>query len=335
MSIQKSLVSFSNACLDQASFALNVCSTQAASVITGLNKIRNNPSDYQRVTQLIASAILLHNERHGGALLSKFAVTLLHTSTIHNFLSFIKLPSVYFYGLRIHRIDVPELSDNLFNAPLESGHTSVANKDQVIRNVLNTHLKKMATQDLGYRNKDELKKVLDTQLVKAGVYLDLTHVEIPLRRITITDRLEQACFVFVDIGCIPLYLQAWDLDPKEAAHKLLNFVGFSDLSNKLGQIQIFKRVSGEALIVGACFTGFFLKTCQTVHELRNSNNLSANKTTSLRCDFFSQAADTILYLFLLTVKSKKLVLTCMCITKAIGLISSICKPEPDFSEEVG
>jgi hypothetical protein len=136
----------------------------------------------------------------------------------------------------------------------------------IVRGCLQAQLEKMAANNDAYRNVEEFKQVLQKRLQKvnsedfnfSNVRLD--DVKIFLRHTPLIEKLTNFVWTLVDIGCVGLYSQGWNLiDTAKWAERMGQYPGFQWVKNQ----------TLDTWVVGLVCAGFALKLLEASRKLQD------------------------------------------------------------------
>lgn len=281
-----------------------------ANKLNVLKNARNNTDVFQKTCQVAFAAIQFTNWYKDTNYLSKFTFVL-STVNMHDFYLIFKEPRQYFFPVTADSIDASAVLNDLvakMTQQLPVGTPEAAIRTFAQRQ-LRLQLEVMASNQDAYRSVDEFKEVLQSRIrtavdfrettedgaveiynVAAITLVDLT---VPVVPTSLIERITNKNWLFVDIGCVALYFQGWNLLDTE---KLANSVGKCQvLGWTLNQNRAYNWAvaqSLEAWVRGAVCTGYALKLYQASRHLL-TEQLTEDAKTRERWDVITSTFELI------------------------------------------
>ena len=243
--------------------------------------------------------LVIEHNPHKSASLSRLAFVL-STANMTDFYRILETPRRWFFPINVSSVDENKTLDSLTEVLCQHYGVAFQRNNGVIVNVgdpnlvtiarycLETHLEDMADKKIAYCNTDELKGVLQKHILMWGggtiqidnngkvikpgavnpivaanypvVGLNLNALKVHLRHTPLLERVTNVLWNIVDVGCIGLYLQGWNLiDTAKWAERIGKYEAFTWV--KKHELETYVRV----FVCGA----FLAKLVEAARKLRN------------------------------------------------------------------
>ncbi len=265
---------FVNYCVDKGANFLDGCKREIKDGLKTAREARNNTDVFQKTCQVAFATIQFTNWYKDSNSLSKFSFVL-STANMHDFYLIFKEPRQYFFPITADSINAPAVLNDLVAklTPQLPGASAEAIRT-FAQSQLEAQLKAMASNQDAYRSVEEFKAVLQARIRSAEfaahnvAAVSLTDLEVAVVSKSLIERITSMNWIFVDIGCVGLYFQGWNLLDTE---KLANSVGQCKVFGwSLNQSRAFNwsvAQSLEAWVRGAVCFGYTLKLYQASRNL--------------------------------------------------------------------
>lgn len=305
-------------------------------LIVSTKELKDNPYIFQKVCQVAFSIILAINLSQGGKLLSKLTATLMSTAGIHNFLGFLKLPYEWLYSVNIDTIDDIGLHKNL------TMKLNRINGENLARGAIINLLEEMEAKDIAFRNVGEFKKALEKKLKKfipktippvADVKLG-ENFKVPLKKLPLGEIITNISFSSVDLMCIPLYLQGWNVNFCKNTSDFMKYMGLEAQAQSFGQSKVFQWAQSQDLSKitwGLCSLSYALQVYESIRQLRDEK-LNKNQRDRMELRLIAASVELILSTAGFIKASQAWMVSLTIITKTIGILSIACRPGMSFVE---
>jgi hypothetical protein len=245
--------------------------SRSIKVLEKVNKLSLHAEFFQKVAQ-IAIVILQGVQFYTGTLFQAKLVRVLDTANLRDFFRPWQIPYNVTHGVYEDKIDCQALVQQLRKELAEFKGLFYGN--QTVRKQAEDCVMKTLGNGKAYTSIEDLKIAMKTELVqmdRSYTLFDLNNkITIELHYRPLLSRLCALSFFFVDLGCIPLYMQGWGAD-------------FSRVSNFLGQFKVFNFVNtvdlGD-LVRGGVILGYGFSVAQALQTMVTSQ-FQANRTRAL------------------------------------------------------
>jgi hypothetical protein len=228
-------------------------SQSLASTILSLDKIRRDPEAFQK-TLLIALSIIRGLNYHCNTHYLPNLIKVLDQAPSFDVYGFCRLPHELTHPYRPECLDEYAILDRLEvilcnNWQLGRPDDKGDNRDYAVRMFakvqLAAFLNKMVDDSQDFRNEADVKIVMQHWFERtlqanpeAGFNpqcIDLHMLPIAIKEPSFLDSLKMVIFIFVDIACVPAFLQGWSL------------IDLAPYANTIGKFSLFSWISYQSL----------------------------------------------------------------------------------------
>ncbi|CAF23132.1 hypothetical protein [Candidatus Protochlamydia amoebophila] len=302
-----------------------------------LKKYRNNPEIFQKTAQIAISIIQYYNWHHGIVVYPKLERTL-STANMHDFYQILKEPRGFLCPIKAESINAPQALENIVNKLC----VIFPNFDrgalrQTVQKHLQAQLDSMVANDDAYTSTEDFALALQNRLQEPIADLtsssilnvvDLNDVKIPVIHRTLVDKIVDVTGLFINMGCVGLYTNAW------------NLVDTGAWAMRIGQNSGFgwvKYQSLETWVRGGVTFAFGAKLFEATRKLLDEKltptarrNAKIDAISSL-FEFVYQGVGYLNHRNILKV-SPGLFYAGAIITKGVGIACVLARPKPNYFE---
>lgn len=325
----------------------------AISFLKNCHTLRNNTDFFEKIGQVAYAAIqLVMMHFPGTQYLSRLSFAF-STVLMHDFYSFLKQPTKWFYPLNLSRIDQNAALTDLTTTLQEQLDPTGAHGD-VVQRLARAHLEYrfqvMGENNDTYRSVDEFKEVLQKQIreTKNKVILEkiapatipatfnleavsLTKFHMTLTHVPLLERLGNLTWILVDVGTVGYFFQKWNL---------LDTAKWGERIGKVPGFQWVPSNSFDTWVIGGVCTGFGLKLVEAVRKLYDeAEAMTTEQKRQARWDVVTSIAEGIFYgaIFMnrigqCAIKDSNIQWLAI-IAKSLGLLSIIRTLEPSTGKK--
>jgi hypothetical protein len=252
-----------------------------------------------------------------------------------DFYGFCRIPSYLFSPYQPDRIDDYALLENL-EAVLRNNWDIEENDNTLhafAKEQLVFFLTRMDEEEMAYRSEEEVRTSLRNTLFLAlkkekdhapdgfdPDFIDLSSLSIPLKKTSVLTVLIDFTFLFVDIGCIPVFFQEWSL------------IDLSGFTNRLAQFRFLSWLPQQSLddnVRRLMCTGFSLQFIKSLYTLCQAE-VEPDERRAAKWMMAASAAECIYNYTILKRKNDGWIILFAIIAKSTGLILFLMTPKPTF-----
>lgn len=266
--------------------------------IISINKNKANPTVIQQFCQVIFSSILCHDAWKGTQTVPKFTATLMRLNSMHNFLGFTKIAFAWRYPINSSTVNTEQLINELTR--IMAHHLSVG-EDKVekdAKKAASTIIESMEKEKLGFSTKDHFIRYItenkESLLTAKYKHIDISGLEVDTHT-PFFIALKNCTFAVVDLACVPLYLNEWNISLTKWSQSAMAKIGFGEQAKKLGESRAFQWAGTQDLAKwtwGFCCGGYALQIIESVRQLRDEN-LNGSKKLTQQLTLVSATADLV------------------------------------------
>lgn len=311
----------------------------AVTILT-CDKVLSDVEAFQKTCILGESIIQAFNLYYQTNYLTEF-VNFLDIAQSFDFYGFCRIPRYFFLPYQADRIDDNALLDDLeivlcenwgigeCEDPKEYGDPDV---HQFAKEQLTAFLTHMSEEEIAYHSEEDLRTALKNCLfltlkknkdnTPEGFdpdFIDLNSLSIPLKKTRVLEVIIDFTFIFVDIGCIPVFLQEWSL------------INLSGVADRLSQIRFLSWISQQSLddnVRRLMCAGFILQFFNALYTLCLTDQSEDAKAAKWM--MAASAAEFLYNLTILKRKNIRIITGFAILAKSIGLIQFMITPKPSF-----
>lgn len=282
----------------------NVFNTLVQGTLSGIIKVKkysDNTDVLQKVCQVFFAVIQLAILFYPPAgYLSRFAICLA-AANMHDFFAFLKLPRTFFLPVTARTINANALLKQIVNSiKMQDGLGAEWNSflEKHVKDCLNKTLTEMDEKGIAFSNEKEFATVVRNRIVtipdkynkgananfKFSRY-NLNDLKVQTRHVPLFEKITNLNFAVVDISCVGLYLQTW------------NLLNTAKWAAKLGQVSVLRwvtRITLETWVVGTVASAFAFKLIESIRRLRD-DHLTKQEKTQVSWAVVTSAAEEILH----------------------------------------
>lgn len=317
-------------CMDYAKQAFNV-------TVLACTKIMGDAEALQK-SCILAHSILLGSNLYFHTNRLPKLIEILDTAQSFDFYGFCKLPRYLIHSYQAEKIDEYALLDRLEAVLCDKWDVGQTDKNGALRHPaihhfakeqLNAFLTQMIEDDVDFCTEDECRTSLKNWLSlalkenKEGYdpdIIDLSSLAIPIKKFSWLEILADISFIIVDIGCIPDFLQQWEIiDLSTLCNHFFSCRAFSWLPQT--RIDDYVR---SFMCVGFMLQFFEALRCLTQSDLNSEDKKNAK---------WILAVTSTEFLYNLTILQKRdirLITFLAFIAKSIGVMAFLMKPDHSF-----
>lgn len=328
--------------------------------VTAVYEFRKDPDLFQKTCQVGSALILAFNEYKGGRVLSKASVSLLHTSTMHNFLCFLKLPYNSVYTIRANTVDEFVMQESLAQSIVAEFTETItlAQAKEFAKDIITARLNEMTNyEDLNnyaYSSKEDFITAFKARLLKPEFQAKVTNLpgltanevlnrlaasakfnlNVQLKHETLLSMISKVSFAFVDIGCIPMYFHEWGIFASNGVSKLAQMAHLGQYAQTFGQSRVAQwigRQNVEQWVIVGCCVAFGAKLLESVRLLRDEK-LTPNQRAAAKLDVAASATEFAFCYALAIGANQTSIIILTLIAKMTGIVSIMKKNKlgPEF-----
>lgn len=312
----------------------------AVTILT-CDKVLSDVEAFQKTCVLGESLIRAFNLYYHTNYLTEFT-KFLDIAQSFDFYGFCRIPRYFFLPYRADRIDENTLLDDLETVLCEEWGLGGYDEDpneyydpdvhQFAKEQLAAFLAHMGEEEVAYHSEEGMRTALKNYLVlslkknKDNVhadfdpdFIDLNSLPIPLRKNRVLEVIIDFTFIFVDIGCIPVFLQEWSI------------VNLSSVVDRLSQIKFFSWIGQQNLddnVRKLMCVGFILQFFNALYTLHLTDKPEDAKDAKWM--LAASAAEFLYNITILKRKNIRIITGFAILAKTLGLIQFLMIPKPSY-----
>lgn len=311
--------------------------------IIELNEVRQDPEGFQRIC-LVALSILEGINYYTGRTYLPKLVAALDVANSLDFYGFLKIPYHFFHVIDPDKIDEFRTLICLehvlcvnwgLGTENENGQLQDPAVHDFAKHCLADLLSHMSVHDLASVDDEKFKTTLQEWMIdELAAYpdlgreewdrraIDLSQLEVVQKKDSWLETLANLTFIGVDVGCVPLFLNEW------------NLIDLGAWAANLGRFRALSWVPNQCLDtwvrVGLC-AGFFLRFLDACHALKEGE---AGEATTKRAQWerILSAAEFLFNFSLLCRASPPIVIFLTFVAKSIGIAAIVYRPNVCYFE---
>lgn len=311
-----------------------------STTIIELNEVRQDPEGLQRIC-LVALSILEGVNYYTGRTYLPKLVAALDVANSLDFYGFLKIPYHFFHVIDPDKIDEFHTLSCLENVLCVNWGLGIRNENGLLqdpavhlfaKHCLADLLAQMSVNDLASVDNEKFKATLQEWVVDEltahpqhgwdAALIDLSQLEVAQKRDSWLETLANLTFMGVDVGCVPLFLDEWNL---------LDLGGYA---TSLGKFRALSWVPNQSLDtwvrIGLC-AGFLLRFLEASRVLREEE---VGETTIKHAQWerVLSAAEFLFNFSILCRASQPIVIFLTFVAKSIGIATIVYRPNVCYFE---
>lgn len=325
--------------------------------VTAVYEYRKDPDLFQKTCQVGWATLLAVNAYRGGKALSRVSASLWHAANMQNFEGFLKIPYNTIYTIRANTIDEWQLKASLKGIIQTNFQLDELDAEGLAKAIVRVRLLEMSNGDdlnhYAFSNsadfihafharlrdakfKDEVEKIYPGhQAVLTGLGNQLAlNLNIKLKHESLLNKISRISFVFVDIGCVPMYLQEWGIFVSHSVSNAAHMADLGKYADAIGQSKVGQWVSKQNIeewVIAGCCLAFGAKLLESVRVLRDQK-LTESQKKAVQWDIVASATELV-FCYTLAIQAREVtIIAWTLIAKTTGIFSIMNKNKlaPEF-----